>query len=502
MVELRNTSNTAESPIVSNYNVGSGSVQSLPGSFLPKEAIEVRPEEPVQPKFDFYDPSKTTTTVINEVKTPETRTEAIVTLDLDKQITTIDTSSSFKPKKDVVVLPYNGVSSETLHHSSALDVATYPSVLDNTTNQDSVTNTDGLKTESASESVVIGSSRVPSTGMVTTSAFDKTTDPKPTVPSIAASSTDGTTKQATTRNFDIRTFTGINITTPNTTDNLEISTKQNTASSVANIQESKTEIVTEPVNKETTSVHSITTSATITEEERTETPVQPVKPRSAMKTLSRHTRQAGPKGRPPPPPPQGSGTVGAAPMKQEPRPDPSPSGMYDPSRSAGTLAQKDVIIQQQLSSGNTMSSASSITSNLGQEMTGVEALGEPGGPLGLQGGVTVKPSYPGAAVQYSQQTGGPGQSPQAMSSGPQQDPRMGPMPGGPDPGPGLVGDPSADSGVPYEKPRIPRPPEVSAAEIEAAIADTPVISSAVSDTGTLTLADAQADLRLWCSHMA
>ena len=459
VVELRNTSDPTDPPLVSNYDTETGSIHSAPGSFLPKEAIEVLPEEPVQPKFDFYDPS----TVVNEVKIPATRTEPIVPLDLD-QITTIDTSQSLKTKKDIVVLPFNDVSRQTLDDSTVSGLATNPSVLDSSSFQDSVTDTTGITTDSATTGGI-------NNGMVTTSTKPKPTqpsimassiEPKPTIPSTAASFTADTTKQATTRNFDIRTFTGINMTTPNIAENLGIST---------------------PLNRKSAKVQITTTDANGTVQGTTETPVA-----IAEETLSRHTRQAGSRVPPPPPAATGPGSSGVAPMAPGPNSIPSPSGMYDPAQPA----QGNMMIQQQqqqYSSGNTMSGSVSVTSNLGQQIMGVEALGESRGTshgaAGLQGNAAANPSFPGAAAQYNQQQADPGQPGQGMSSVLLQDPRMGPMSGGAGLGPSVAGDPSADQGVPYQQPRIPRPPEVSAREIEAAIADTPIISSAVSDTGKL-----------------
>ena len=416
VVELRNSSDPTDAPIVSSYNPETGSVQSVPGSFLPKEAIEVVPEEPVQPKFDFYDPS----TVVNEVIIPEQRSEPIVPLDLGA-ITPLEILESEKAKKDIVVLPFNGVSLQTPGDSTVLDLATDPSVLDSSTSLDSVTDIAGLTTDSVTSNTVTSE-------IVTTSKEPKPTDPsittfstepKPTAPSTDASSTAGTTKQATTRNFDIRTFKGINMTTPNMAENVEISTQQ---------------------NAKTTGGQDLSTSSPVT----TRKPTEPTERAAPPEILSRHVRQAISQ-----PQAQPSATG----------PGMGPGSMYDPAQSA----RNEAMMQQQYRSANTMSGTMLVTSD----------ISAPSGPAGLQGNAGVAPSFPAASAEYAQQLAASGQSVQGMSSGLLQDPRMGPM----------AGDPTVDQSIPYEPPRIPPPPEVSAREIEAAIADSPIISSAVSDTG-------------------
>lgn len=67
--------NIGRAPVVTDKTVEPNTVQeSIPVSFLPMEVSEVRIEEPVKPKFDFYDPVKTTATAA-EANVAETITE-------------------------------------------------------------------------------------------------------------------------------------------------------------------------------------------------------------------------------------------------------------------------------------------------------------------------------------------------------------------------------------------------------------------------------------------
>ena len=124
-------------------------------------------------------------------------------------------------------------------------------------------------------------------------------------------------------------------------------------------------------------------------------------------------------------------------------------------------------------------------------MVGVAALGEPGGPSGSQGGVAANPAFAASPDPYrppdSAAVGAAAVGSVAVAASPNQGPPQGVGPSAGTRQPlmdtGMGMDPTADIGVPYEPPKIPRPPEISAAEIEASIAETPVISSAVSDTG-------------------
>ena len=408
--------------------------------------------------------------------------EQIVPVDVNSQITALDTSLLPKANKDVVVLPFNGGSSETINNidTSFIDATTLSQTSEGATSPEPMPALGLLNDGPATEGVLYELNQSNDTSTI---ALDLQAQPKPTVASTMSASTRSsasTTKETMTRNFDIRTFTGI--TTPNMSESVN-STVSSVSGTTFNSSDFINETATQPLVSETPAA---VTEAQAWASQTTESPV-PIMVESAesMNVLIRHARAVvGPRGPPPPPPPEGAFP---------------PEMVQDPTRSVSSQAQKN-LVQQQFASGNTMAQASSSQAgNLGTEMMGVEALGETGRSSGLQKGPGLGAPFPASAspdpygpVKPSAKTYNPGQAPgvsvpaipvqqQAGGAIVAMEPGMGGMTG-------MAGmGPAADMGVPYTPPRIPPPPEVSAAEIERAIAETPIISSPVSDTGKLAL---------------
>ena len=419
----------------------------------------------------------------------ETITEQIVPVDVNSQITTLDTASAPKTKQGVVVLPYNGANSETVVDATATDFTTdshaNANANENTASPEPMTLVEVLNNDSSTDGILQESMSL--NGMSTV-PLGTQTQPKPTAAStVSLFTSSSSTKEAITRNFDIRTFTGI--TTPNMSDNLKVfinSTEDVINGTSYNISAPNSETATQPFVEEIFNLQDALTEAKSEVSQTTEPPTPvPIILRSSLRSFRKKRAVPSPRGPPPPPPPAGSAAPGSSPMGQPKTPDPSPSAMYDPTRAASTLAQKEMIMQQQISSGNNMSGASIHTANLGAEMMGVEALGEPGRSLGQQKGNGPRDQFPASPDPYSPvkptatvYSPGPPVVPDTPAQV-QAQPSVAPVAADP----AMAADPAADAVIPYEPPRIPRPPEVSAAEIEASIADTPVLSSAVSDTG-------------------
>lgn len=372
-----------------------------------------------------------------------------------------------------------------------MDVTPETKSTDSLKSKDSMTATIDLLQDSSVEGVTVDKTVGETVVDMSTVETEQALQPKSTVPSFASVSTDGTTgitKEAITRNFDIRTFTGINVTTPNMADNFKPTVPTDGAVRGTSLRNSNptTQSATQPVNEVTTGTQSTVTDSDINGSQTTQTPL-PVsfRARRSTRILSRHTRQVVPsRGPPPPPPPQGA--PGSGPIQQPVNQDPSPSARYDPVRAAPTLAQKEVIMQRQYATGSSMSGARSASMRLSNEMVGVEALGEPGGPSGSQGGVAANPAFAASPDPYRPPDSAAAAG-VAVAAAPNQGPPQGVGTSAGTQQPvmdtGMGMDPSADTGVPYVAPKIPRPPEISAAELEASIAETPIISSAVSDTG-------------------
>ncbi|KAL4216284.1 hypothetical protein ACF0H5_024009 [Mactra antiquata] len=455
-------------------------------SFLPQEVLQAGNVGPVvPPKFEFFDPSATST-----LAQPEATSQPEVTTVVKDTVKAADNSNN---NINAVELKFNGnndvvtENNKPMTSTSAAEVA-YQSTGTSSAGSVDITVSSIVPSENSSTepkpTVVAIVEKTPSTlssEQTSTSGATETTSGQVDSSSTISTDTTSTAKQMVEAGgIAIPSFAmgdlntgGMLVKVGMGADNVQPTQDSPTITSQANIpqESSPTNDVSTSSSPASLNLDNLVPIATL---------VRSTRPKVSVEKLSRRRRQAGPPPPPPganPPPPPGPAGPGYAPNPEQP--------------SAGTISFGG-LIGDSFSRSGTQTQHSFMTSQDFQQ-----SMGGSGGPI------------TGEALSEVSMTGS-----QQMSSGLDMTgypPDMMLAPGPPGPGAGgmdpmggpltesifldqtlpvgsgsLLGAPVDASPSSFIKPGIPRPPKQSSAELEAAIVGAPMLTSAVSDTQVST----------------